>query len=108
MTGLHDHIGGETIIVFSGGGGDEDDDDDAAVVSCTTSVCPSDGMLVMTPTTCVLYSADSIRKIYGIIESIWTLPINPAKNNSSMTAGLRRRNAGNRINNFTSRSGSSG
>ena len=60
------------------------------------------------PAICELYSAVSILRMYGIMLSIWTLPIRPAKNSSSMTLGLREWSAGRRRRSLASRSGLEG
>lgn len=60
------------------------------------------------PAICELYSAVSILRMYGIMLSIWTLPIRPAKNSSSITLGLREWRAGRRSNSLARRSGLEG
>lgn len=60
------------------------------------------------PAICELYSAVSILRMYGIMLSIWTLPISPAKKSSSITLGLREWRAGRRSNSFARRSGLEG
>ena len=47
-----------------------------------------------------LYSEDSILRMYGTTESIWTFPMRPAKNNSSRTSGCSDLSGDNLSNRF--------